>query len=304
MHLQVAELPSVLSPYVHIVYLATDRPAHLPFHLLTWGQQFIKRTNCELFERFKNNSDDETLSPAYLNHTNKNRYSFSDTMTNDSSQYYNTRIHFTNLKNSYNNSNHKISNIYINNFNMSYDSKTTTVLEDMSLFEICHSDIKHIESIQVVEEISAISNISIPIKYIYYTESDQIVHFDDWDTLTALSTASNSTTFFTGRRKTKDRDSDPKTYMSDLNSWRDCCTFGYALYWPNSSYVRNTLTGVAVEEAWWDNARVRPEHTHHKNRTHSYRDRAEHHREGIGKRGKASSGIHANRLLSALYNIF
>lgn len=75
------------------------------------------------------------------------------------------------------------------------------------------------------------------LRYVYYTECDQIVVFDDLVTLEALSKASNETTFFTGRRKEKHRDSDPRDYMGALNMWRECGTAGYSLSWPKSTFV-------------------------------------------------------------------
>jgi hypothetical protein len=71
-----------------------------------------------------------------------------------------------------------------------------------------------------------------PIRYVYYTEMDQVVRFDEEETLKALSLASNSTTFFSGRRKEKSRDSDPSAYMGGLDNWRNCGAPGYILKYP------------------------------------------------------------------------
>ncbi len=76
-----------------------------------------------------------------------------------------------------------------------------------------------------------------PLKFIYYTECDQIVKFDDLTTFQALSAATNESTFFTGRRREKHRDSEPSQYMSDLNNWRECGSTGYSINWPKSPYV-------------------------------------------------------------------
>ena len=37
-----------------------------------------------------------------------------------------------------------------------------------------------------------------PLRYIYYTEADQIVRFDSIETLHAVKAASNATTYFLG----------------------------------------------------------------------------------------------------------
>ncbi|KAJ1421024.1 hypothetical protein B484DRAFT_126176 [Ochromonadaceae sp. CCMP2298] len=77
-----------------------------------------------------------------------------------------------------------------------------------------------------------------PIKFIYYTESDQVVRFDSPATLAALSSASNESCFFVGKRREKSRDTDPAQYMSGLNSWRECGVPGYSLSWPKHTHVQ------------------------------------------------------------------
>jgi hypothetical protein len=69
---------------------------------------------------------------------------------------------------------------------------------------------------------------------------DQIVRFDSVDTFRALSAASNSSCFFTGRRKEKERDSDELDYMGKLSQWRECGEPGYSLHWPAEIDVRAT----------------------------------------------------------------
>ena len=78
----------------------------------------------------------------------------------------------------------------------------------------------------------------VPIKYIYFSECDQVVRFDDEMTLQALTAASNETTFFTGRRREKAVDSDPEAYMSNLDNWRNCGAPGYSLHWPRDIHVQ------------------------------------------------------------------
>ena len=45
---------------------------------------------------------------------------------------------------------------------------------------------------------------AVPLKHIYYTESDQIIHYDSIHTLHALTAATNQSTFFVPRRREKD----------------------------------------------------------------------------------------------------
>ena len=79
-----------------------------------------------------------------------------------------------------------------------------------------------------------------PFRFIYYTEMDQIVRFDSVETFRALSAASNSSCFFTGRRKEKERDSEASDYMGQLTQWRECGEPGYSMTWPADVHVRVT----------------------------------------------------------------
>lgn len=75
-------------------------------------------------------------------------------------------------------------------------------------------------------------------QYAYYTECDQIVRYDSLGTLFALSTASNATTFFSGRRREKSYTSNATDYMGSLDSWRECGTPGFSMSWPQEKVVR------------------------------------------------------------------
>lgn len=56
------------------------------------------------------------------------------------------------------------------------------------------------------------------IRYVYFSEGDQILRFSSMNTMHALSAASNSSTFFHGQRKHKRLDSTPHEYMKDLSN--------------------------------------------------------------------------------------
>jgi hypothetical protein len=76
------------------------------------------------------------------------------------------------------------------------------------------------------------------IKYLYYTESDQIVKFKDMRIRDAVLSATNISTMFIGRRLEKDRSSAPADYMGKLTPTRNVCGEGlYTLDWPTSHYV-------------------------------------------------------------------
>eukprot|EP01036_Dinobryon_divergens_P029394 gene29394-38483_t len=83
-----------------------------------------------------------------------------------------------------------------------------------------------------------------PLRYIYYTEADQIVRFDSIETLHAVKAASNATTYFLGRRREKWRDGDPIKYMDGLRRGPQCGRRdeNYILEYPKSRFVYRQWT--------------------------------------------------------------
>lgn len=72
-----------------------------------------------------------------------------------------------------------------------------------------------------------------PLKHVYYTESDQIVRFDSYQTLRAVIAATNQSTYFLARRREKDpfNGHPPEAYMAGLTHVRTCGVEGYSLTW-------------------------------------------------------------------------
>ena len=56
--------------------------------------------------------------------------------------------------------------------------------------------------------------INVPFKYIYYTESDQILKYGSPTAMEMLVSATNETTLLAGRRRNKDAMSNASEYMS------------------------------------------------------------------------------------------
>lgn len=169
MCLQVSKLPFGLAKNISVVHFSVTKPANLPFHLLTWGQSFVQRLNCDLKQR--------TLDV------------------------------------------------------------NTTFEED--LFDICGHKIRNMMHVNVLSESNTNITLDIPIKYVYYSENDQILKFSTPEVFAALSAATSETTLFAGRRKAKSLTSDPKDYMGSLDQWRECCAKGYVLDWPASPLVQS-----------------------------------------------------------------
>jgi hypothetical protein len=213
--------------HIHVVYFNMTRPSHLPFHLLAWGQQFVKKHNCETARAHLKGSAAEKVVQTGASDTNV--YEICD----DTEEYL-ANLH----------PNGKVDVISMLNFKAFPHTNKETV-PVISLKE----KLLHVKgrSLGVVEA-TATSNVKEkhglhqvnhkPIRFVYYTEMDQILRFDSLQTLHAISAASNSSCFFTGRRREKDKDSDPADYMGQLTAWRECGEPGYSFTYPTDIIVR------------------------------------------------------------------
>ena len=167
-----------IKKHTHVIQLALSKPAHLPFHLLAWGQKYVQEHNC------KNYSKGHVMqSPELYQICSDKRLE---------SQHRGGPVNVTHHRRAGHQS-----------------GKNGTAPH-------------------------------IPIRYVYYTEMDQVVRFDSPATFHALSRASNESCFFVGRRREKNRDSDAEDYMGTLDSWRECGEPGYSLSWPDDLVVRTT----------------------------------------------------------------
>jgi hypothetical protein len=81
------------------------------------------------------------------------------------------------------------------------------------------------------------------VSYIYYTEADQLLRFDDMTTLKSVSSVSNRTTVVLGRRRNKIAGSGaralpPERYNEGLALGRGCGQEGYYFVrWPATNGV-------------------------------------------------------------------
>ena len=83
------------------------------------------------------------------------------------------------------------------------------------------------------------------VKYVYYTESDELVYFEDLETLRVISEGSNGTCFFLGRRAErffdpkKSSTQRPEDYKLHYTQGRFCGKNGFELSFQDS-FVRKT----------------------------------------------------------------
>lgn len=238
-------MPPQISRGINIVQFKLSKPAHLPFHLLVWGQYFVKTHNCRPFFN-------DSVSPQNITTINSatsggsNRRLGNADNSEDISRYLRAKPQARGHHNS----------------EAQLDAEITAKIDfslvpDIDLYEICQAssiqaswggpfnvsymkktdEVFMEESYQQKSEAKEGASVFHPLKFVYYTECDQIVRFDDEMTLQALSAASNNTCFFVGRRKEKRVDADPSNYMDGLGNWRECGVPGFSLTWPRDIHV-------------------------------------------------------------------
>ena len=194
--------------YLHVVQLMPKLPSHLPNQLLHWGQVHMKRHNCGI-----------PSGSRALRHSFPRKGYFDESQTSSLWPYH---ICAQRKFNSYGNDRFHV---------VAHDIATVHAADGEMASNASEAASHQVDS----QESSIVSE--TPYHMVYFTESDQIVYFEDEVALKALTIASNDTTFFVGRRKTKNHKSDPKAYMSHLDSWRQCGTPGFAFGWPKDPVV-------------------------------------------------------------------
>ena len=211
-----------------------NKNANLPFHLLSWGQHFVRKHNCEFLSK---GNHSHTL------HSHINRQppipipipisisAVRQSKSGSESKLRDAREKLDQMKD------YMIDQLGINSdlmricekkgiatpkgtpVNVTYYRASDAYLQQTGKLETIIKEIKY-----TVDENTKItknekSNIgmkfkNIPIKYIYYTESDQIVRYGSPLTMEMLVSATNESTLLSGRRRNKDIQSTATEYMA------------------------------------------------------------------------------------------
>jgi hypothetical protein len=207
-------MPQSVRDHTHVVQLKVTKNANLPFHLLSWGQHYIKEYNCGLLSA---KSKQKALSRV-LKETSKVARSSSGeeelTDKHDLMQICATNgiawARGTPVKVVY----HRVSLMH---------SKNETAVAAAVATANAEADAEAAAEEPMIDENGKETKSAprprkqigsrVPIKFVYYTECDQIVHYDSMNTAEAMSSASNESAFFVGRRKEKSPDTEPSDYM-------------------------------------------------------------------------------------------
>jgi hypothetical protein len=139
--------------YIHVVQLELGRPAYLPFHLLAWGQQFGK--SLEGIESLCCLSPFISFSFRTVREHNCVKVSEYKTIQKGHPNY----------------------ELYDICDNQSFRHKGTVIVTSYNKSSL---------SREKEEAVAAGTKTLVPFKFVYFTESDQIVRFDSFKTMLTL----------------------------------------------------------------------------------------------------------------------
>lgn len=213
-----------------MVQLKVNKNANLPFHLLSWGQHYVKEYNCGLLsEKYRLKALARVLKGSTTGMGSSSGGEEELTDTHDLMQICATNgiawARGTPVKVVY----HRPSLMH---------SANTTAIAAAIASANAQADAETAAQDPMVDENGKETKSDprphkqmgsrVPIKFVYYTECDQIVHYDSMNTAEAMSSASNESTFFVGRRKEKSPDTEPSDYMGGKTQGGQCtlCTVG------------------------------------------------------------------------------
>lgn len=259
---------------IHIIQFAMKKPANLPFHLMAWAQSYIKWYNCEgskYFPHPRSNTPNitSTSSHRYLTGKHGKRhdsgsgahhghlgpkisslafstqlYASADIFTDSSDVLKICAVNFDkhHIGGPVRAIFHRRSLIHrYDGEEYPHDSNYDTTYRNDDFFSLKGKMVPFRETIDgATNEHKVPINYFFPIRYVYYSESDQTVHYDSMSTFEALTASTNDTTFFVGKRREKDVNSSPELYLEGLNRWRECGESGYSLEWPTDHVVRHS----------------------------------------------------------------
>lgn len=246
------KLTAEIRHHINVVQFEMPKPAHLPFHLLAWTQQYVRVHNCYQFYSDKDKPSASTPANVPVSVTTSASSGADSNATSVSPQRGGVGPAYLALFDA--------SNVPSLEKQRIPHSEVFDICEPKSIVDSYQGPIKvvylkkfDVGRHRIHRHVPTASNSNSSntiagdlakhpfpaIKYVYYTESDQVVRFDSHETLRALSTASNDTTFFVGKRREKARDSEPEDYMGSLNMWRECGVPGFSLLWPKEHFIRS-----------------------------------------------------------------
>ena len=208
----------------HIVRFEMNKPAHLPFHLIGWTQSYVRDYNCLGYSMYPNATSSKALGHRLLSGARSLRHAMTGGGGGGGGGGGDHNGH-----NGHNGHKKRLHSIWANHGTKPYASENIFDA-DSDAFGLCNVDFSkhhhgdpiiasyHRKALLHQTDLELANNTDFdrsrdgliegrpinffhPIRYVYYSECDQIVKFDSMATLHALTVASNDTTFFVGRRR-------------------------------------------------------------------------------------------------------
>lgn len=234
-----AEESEVIRSRVTVLEFNVTKHVHQIFHLIVWTQHYLKVHNCWSYRRLND----------IASHTSR-KLSDDDTVPERVSRNLKSPPWWKG----------KLRPLYFNESAFEL-SDTTTAAKTDDAYEICTPG-------AITRSYAALTPINVtfmtphatgqsrsssdtvlldghpvrpvhshPIRYIYYTEADQIVRFDSIRTFDVITAATNDSFYLTGYRREKHWGSDPTDYMGSLDRGRVCGRECFRIAWPSSKHI-------------------------------------------------------------------
>ena len=211
--------PSIKA-HTHIVQFNVNKNANLPFHLLSWGQHFVRKHNCEFLLK------DNHTAHSHIKRNPSSILSHSRPVQGQSKSEHrkdylvdryapdNVLLQICEKKG--------IATAKGTPVNVTYHHPSDVYLQRTSKSETTVHEIEYTvdEKGKITKKTKNENNNlrvkfhNVSFKYIYYTESDQILKYGSPTAMEMLVSATNETTLLAGRRRNKDAMSNASEYMS------------------------------------------------------------------------------------------
>lgn len=239
--------PRTLRNRVTIIEFNVTKHVHQIFHLIVWAQHYLKIHNCWTFSQHVNSG---TSTP----HTDKNVHISTSTSRNlKSPPWWKGKLRPLYFNESAFVISDSMAVTLAAKIDDSYEiclpgaiTRSYVALNSIHVLNITHVDSNSDSDSDPTSSLSSsilLGGFPIrpihkyPIKYIYYTEADQILRFDSLRTFDVITAATNDSFYLTGYRREKHWNSDPQDYMGSLDHGRKCGQECFRIEWPASKYI-------------------------------------------------------------------
>lgn len=246
------------------------KPVHLIFHLLVWGQHYVKIHNCLRFARPHQSPSNSTSQRSHPQYNVRGLQEKKGWWKGKLKKLHFEEHSLPPLEVGLSGGDGAFDICRSGSIQSSYYALTALNVSYSSLSNPIprrnqrRDDDSQLPSIggAVVHPVH-----STPIKYVYFTEGDQLVRFrderikDDIPTTSSSSSSSligissvlNETLYIIGRRREKARDSSAVEYMGELDDGRSCGLGSYYYSYDYSRTIASTSSNTTISSVSYSN---------------------------------------------------